>query len=90
MITLNLRYTTWIITVTGKWDEWFESESKTIIDLISELDKRYSGFKDIFFPPNVGKLNIRTGINLVRAGEPPRGIIDPGEKLHDKDLLIFY
>ena len=90
MLMLNLRYYSWIITLTGKWDEWVQTESSTIGELILELDKKYSGFKDVFIPPEMGKLNIRTAINLIRAGQPGKGIIDPGEKLQDGDLLVFY
>lgn len=87
---LHLRYATWIITLTGKWEEYLETESKTMLELICELDKKYPGFKDIFIPPEIGKLNIRTAINLSRSGKPTKGVIDPEEKLFDNDMLLFY
>ena len=90
MPMLHLRYATWIITLTGKWEEYLETESKTMLELICELDKKYPGFKDIFIPPEIGKLNIRTAINLSRSGKPTRGVIDPEEKLFDNDMLLFY
>ena len=90
MPMLHLRYATWIITLTGKWEEYLETESKTMLELICELDKKYPGFKDIFIPPEIGKLNIRTAINLSRSGKPTKGVIDPEEKLFDNDMLLFY
>jgi hypothetical protein len=87
---LHLRYATWIITLTGKWEEYLETESKTMLELICELDKKYPGFKDVFIPPEIGKLNIRTAINLSRSGKPTKGVIDPEEKLFDNDMLLFY
>lgn len=90
MPVLHLRYATWIITLTGKWEEYLETESKTMLELICELDKKYPGFKDIFIPPEIGKLNIRTAINLSRSGKPTKGVIDPEEKLFDNDMLLFY
>jgi hypothetical protein len=88
--SLNLKYATWIITVTGKWEETIKTESKTIYELISELDKKYPGFKDIFIPPNLGKLNIRTMIYLMRSGQLTKGVVDLHEKLQDNDSLLFY
>ena len=90
MPALHLKYATWIITVTGKWHEWVDTKSETISDLISELDEKYPRFKDIFIPPEIGILNIRTMINLRRTGEPTRGVIDPNEKLRDGDTLLFW
>lgn len=90
MPMLHLRYATWIITLTGKWEEYLETESKTMLELICELDKKYPGFKDVFIPPEIGKLNIRTAINLSRSGKPTKGVIDPEEKLFDNDMLLFY
>ncbi len=90
MREIHLKYATWIITVTGKWEETIKTKSKTISELLSELDKTYPGFKDIFIPPNIGKLNIRTMIYLTRSGQPTKGIVDPQEKLGDKDSLLFY
>jgi hypothetical protein len=90
MVVINLQYATWIITVTGKWQESIDTDSKTIFELILDLDKKYPGFKDIFIPPEIGKLNIRTGINLIRSGSPSKGVIDPNEKIMKNDTLIFY
>jgi len=87
---LHLKYATWIITVTGKWEEWIQTKSKTISKLLSELDKKYPGFRDIFIPPQIGKLNIRTMIYLTRAGQPTKGVIELEEKLQDRDTLLFY
>jgi hypothetical protein len=88
--TLHLNYATWIITVTGKWHELIETKSGTMLDLISELDEKYPGFKDIFIPPDVKELNVRTMVLLRRAGQHTRPIIDPNEKLLDGDTLLFY
>ena len=88
--TIHLKYATWIITVTGKWEEIIQTESKTISELISELDKIHPGFKDIFIPPQIGKLNIRTMIYLTRAGQPTKGVVDLHERLEDNDTLLFY
>ena len=90
MPLLHLRYATWIITLTGKWEEHLQTESKTMLELICELDKKYPGFKDVFIPPKIEKLNIRTAINLSRSGIPTKGVIDPEEKLFDNDMLLFY
>lgn len=90
MPAIHLKYATWIITVTGKWEEIIQTKSKTISDLILELDKIHPGFKDIFIPPQVGKLNIRTMIYLTRSGQPTKGVVDLHERLEDNDTLLFY
>ena len=90
MSLIHLKYATWIITVTGKWEETIQTESRTISDLISELDQIHPGFKDIFIPPKIGKLNIRTMIYLTRAGQPTKGVVELQEIIEDNDTLLFY
>lgn len=90
MSTFHLKYLAHIWVLTGKMDEVLESKAKTILDLIKELDKTYPGLKDLFIPPNIGILNVKTNIYLSRAGKPARVVNDPNENLMDGDTIVLY
>jgi molybdopterin converting factor small subunit len=90
MSTFHLKYLAHIWVLTGKMDEMLESEAKTILDLIKELDKTYPGLKDLFIPPDIGILNVKTNIYLSRAGKPARVVNDPNENLMDGDTIVLY
>jgi hypothetical protein len=78
-----------VATITGKEREAISLEGiDTISDLISKLDEKYTGIKDLFIPPN-DIFNVRTGITL-RRGQRSRGIGDPGEKIEEGDILTLW
>ncbi len=90
MPTLLLKYLAHIWVLTGKTEEVLESKAETILDLIIELDKIYPGIKDLFIPPEIGILNVKTNIYLSRSRKPARAVNDPKEKLMDGDIVILY
>jgi len=90
MAIVHVKYLCHVMALTGKYAETIEMRGKTLGDLISELDEKYPGLKDLFIPPEVGILNIRTMIHLVRRSERPRGVVDPNMKLEDGDVLILW
>ncbi|MBW1774568.1 MAG: MoaD/ThiS family protein [Deltaproteobacteria bacterium] len=86
----QLRYGSHIAIMTGKEGEPVSLDGVgTISDLLSTLDVKYPGIKELFMPPN-DIFNIRTAITLRRAGQPTRGIIDPMEKIEDSDILLLW
>ena len=78
------------MVATGKMEEEFQTRGETILDLITELDEKYPGLKDIFVPPENRLFNARTAMTLSRPGEPTRGISDPTFKLQDGDTVILW
>jgi len=87
---VNLKYAGHIAVLTGKTKEPMDlGEADSIADIISKLDKRYYGFKDVFMPK--GKIfNFNTSIYLRRAGEPTSSIIDENQKVKEDDVLFFW
>ena len=86
----QLRYGSHIAIMTGKEGEPVSLEGEgTVTDLLSKLDVKYPGIKELFMPPD-DIFNIRTAITLRRAGQPTRGIIDPMEKIQDGDILLLW
>ena len=76
--------------MTGKDGESISLDGvNNISDLLSKLDAKYPGIKELFMPPN-DLFNIRTAITLRRAGQPSRGVIDPQEKVEDGDTLLLW
>lgn len=79
-----------IAIMTGKESEVVSLEGiGTVSDLISNLDKKYPGLKNLFMPPD-DIFNARTVITLRRKGQPSRGIPDPQEKIEDGDILTLW
>jgi molybdopterin converting factor small subunit len=72
MPIVYVNYVAHIVVLTGRFRETIELKGETIGDVILELDKKYPRLKDLFIPPEIGKLNIRTMIHVVRTGEPPK------------------
>jgi len=64
-------------------------EISTIEDVISKLDEKYPGFKDIFLPPG-GIFNSRTAITLTKVGQPGSAVIDQKQKIEAGDVLLFW
>lgn len=90
MPVVHVNYLSHIITLTGKYKETIEMRGGTLGDLISELDEKYPGLKDLFIPPEVGILNLRTMVHLMRIGEAARGVTDPNITLKDGDVLNLW
>ena len=64
MPAIHLKYATWIITVTGKWEEIIQTESKTISELISELDKIHGIMDNYFIDIMSEKLKQTLGVEI--------------------------
>lgn len=78
-----------VATMTGREREAISLEGiETIADLISKLDEKYSGIRDLFMPPD-DIFNVRTGITL-RRGLQGRGIGDPEEKIEHGDIITLW
>jgi hypothetical protein len=78
-----------VATMTGREREAISLEGiETISDLISKLDEKYSGIKNLFMPPD-DIFNVRTMITL-RRGQRARGIGDPGEKIEEGDIITLW
>ena len=85
-----LKYVGHIAVMTGRIREAISLHGvKTISDLISKLDEKYPGFKDVFMPSG-GIFNSRTGIILRRSGQPSSAIIDEDKRIEDGDILTFW
>jgi len=85
-----LKYVGHIAVMTGKVREAIGLEGvKTISDLISKLDGKYTGLKEVLMPMG-GVFNSRTAIILRRAGQGSFSIIDEGERVEDGDILTLW
>ena len=70
----QLRYGSHIAIMTGKEGEPISLEGEgTIAELLSKLDVKYPGIKELFMPPD-DIFNVRTAITLRRAGQPTRAL----------------
>jgi hypothetical protein len=70
-------------------NEGLKEGIETIYDLICKLDEKYTGIKELFMPPDDIFFNVRTVITL-RRGQRARGIVDPGEKLEEGDIITLW
>jgi hypothetical protein len=85
-----LKYIGHIAVMTGKTREAMSLDGvSTISDLLSKLDERYSGLKEVFMPPG-GVFNSRTAIILRRTGQPTFSIIHEEEQIKDSDTLTLW
>ena len=85
-----LKYVGHIAFLTGKTREALGLDiGDNIARLISKLDKKYPGLKEIFVPP-AGVFNSRTGIIIRRAGQPTFSVIDEKEKIENGDILTLW
>ena len=85
-----LKYVGHIAVMTGKLREPIGLEGvKTVSDLISRLDEKYSGLKEVFIPPG-GVFNSRTAIILRRAGQGSFSIINEEEPIKGGDTLTLW
>lgn len=84
-----LKYVGHIAVMTGKIRETISLDGvKTISDIISKLDKKYSGLKEVFMPPG-GVFNSRTGI-ILRRGIHSQSIINEEEEIKNGDILTLW
>jgi molybdopterin converting factor small subunit len=89
MPVLHLKYIAHVAVITGKFKETIETKSDTIGGLLSELDRKYPGFRDLFVSEK-GILNLRTMIYLRRMGATTIKVLDTNIKLKDGDILTFW
>ena len=84
------KYVGHIAVITGRVRESLSLDDvRNISDLLSKLDEKYPGIKEVFMPPG-GVFNSRTGIICRRAGQPSFGIIDENQEIQDGDVLTFW
>ena len=85
-----LKYVGHIAVMTGKIREAISIEGiSTILDLLSKLDEKHPGFKEVFMPPG-GIFNSRTAIICRRPGQPSFSVIDENQEIEDGDILTFW
>jgi hypothetical protein len=85
-----LKYVGHIAVMTGKIREAIKLEGvNTILDLLSKLDEKYPGLKEVFIPPG-GVFNSRTGIILRREGKGSASIINEEEKVEEGDIITLW
>jgi len=85
-----LKYVGHIAVMTGKIREAISVEGvRTISDLLSRLDEKHPGFKEVFMPPG-GVFNSRTAIICRRLGQPSFAVIDEKQEIEDGDILTFW
>lgn len=90
MVEILVKYGGHISLATGTLEETFRLQGRTVMELIDELDSKYSGFKAMFVPPQYGIMNMRTAIFLRRAGQPAQPVLDPGFELQNGDCLLMW
>jgi molybdopterin converting factor small subunit len=90
MPIVHLNYLSHIIVVTGKSRETIDTTGQTIYDLISELNEKYPGIKNIFVEPESGILNVRTMIHLERSRQPLIVVMDLSFKIEDGDIIYLW
>ncbi len=84
------KYVGHIAVMTGRIRESLSLEGvRTVTDLLSMLDRKYPGFKEVFMPPE-GVFNSRTAIICRRTGQPSFGIIDENQEIQDGDVLTLW
>lgn len=85
-----LKYEGPIAMMAGRTKESISLEGiKNINDLLTKLDEKYPGFKQIFIPPN-GIFNSRTGIVVKRPGMLGFPVIDPNAEIKDNDTILLW
>ena len=85
-----MKYVGHIAVMTGKMREAVSLEGvETISDLISRLDKKYAGLKEVFMPHG-GVFNSRTAIILRRVGQASFSIVNTQEGIRDGDILTLW
>jgi molybdopterin converting factor small subunit len=87
MKKLVLKYCTHIAVFTGKLIETVETKAKTVEELIAELDKKYPGFKELFFVD--GNFNVRTMIYVKKKRAFTSPVIDARTLLRDFNDIVF-
>ncbi|MFC1907824.1 hypothetical protein ACFLWT_00250 [Chloroflexota bacterium] len=85
-----LRYGGHIAILAGREKDVLDvGKAHSIADVISKLDRKHTGFKDIFMPK--GKIfNFNTAIYIRRVGEPSISVIDENEKVKEGDIIYFW
>ena len=85
-----LKFCGHIAVMTGKMSEAINlGPLNTISGLISKLDEKYPGFREVFMPPG-GVFNSRTAIICRRAGQVSFNIINEEDRLEEGDILTFW
>lgn len=90
MVNLYVKYAGHISFITGRLKEAVALRGKNVDDLLSELDEKYPGLKEIFIDPETRILNLRTNIYLRRSGLAAIGLLDREFELSDGDTLMLW
>jgi hypothetical protein len=84
-----LKYVGHIAMMTGRVREAIRIDGiDSISDLLSRLEEKYPGFKEIFLPSG-GVFNSRTGIILRRVSQAGP-VIDRDQKIETGDMITFW
>lgn len=85
-----LKYVGHIAVMTGRIREAVSLEGIHVIsDLISRLDVKYPGLKEVFMPTG-GVFNSRTAIICRRSGQPSFSLVDERAPLENGDILTLW
>jgi hypothetical protein len=90
MKELHLRYAGSVLPVTGVLDEHYKTQAKTLGDLLTELDRKYGGFCEIFVNGKTGQLNFNAMIYYGGPGKVPVAVIDLDQPVEDHAKITFW
>jgi len=90
MKSIELRYIACVYPITGKFDEFYETNAGTVRDLIKELDGIYGGFIETFINQETGKLNLNTMIYYGESDKPTKGVLDLDQQISDGAKVLFW
>lgn len=90
MSKLELRYVAHISAITGKLVEEYETQAKTLRELIRELDRHYKGFGKTIEDPNTGRLSLKAMIYYGDRDKPHISITDLDAPVQDGGTVTFW
>lgn len=90
MQKVHLRYVACVYPITGKLEEYYDTESKTLRELIDELDGLYGGFNEMFIEPETGHMQLNTMIYYGEEGKVPVAVLDIDQPVSDKAKITFW
>jgi len=90
MKELQLRYAGSVVPVTSILEESYKTEATTLRDLITELDRKYGGFDEIFVNHKTRQLNFNAMIYYGGPGKMPLAVIDLDQPIEDHAKITFW
>lgn len=90
MKELRLRYAGSVVPITGILEEYHKTEVMTLRDLLTELDRRYGGFDEIFVNRKTRQLNFNAMIYYGEPGKVPVAVIDLDQSVEDHAKITFW